>query len=121
MKKTINIAGKIVSLENPLIMGIINVTPDSFHKDSRYSPFEEDFLKKANEMVTNGADILDIGGYSTRPHAEEVSVKDLNVAANLLSQHIHNQQVTVSFFSLDSVNLKRYNSNDLLKIANGFK
>lgn len=76
MKKTINTAGKIVSLENPLIMGIMNITPDSFHKDSRYSPFEEDFLKKADEMVTNGADILDIGGYSTRPHAEEVSVKE---------------------------------------------
>ena len=76
MKKTINTAGKIVSLENPIIMGIMNITPDSFHKDSRYSPFEEDFLKKANEMVTNGADILDIGGYSTRPHAEEVSVKE---------------------------------------------
>jgi hypothetical protein len=52
---------------------------------------------------------------------EEVSVKDLDNAASLLSQHIHNQEVTVSFFSLDSVNLKRYNSNDLLKIANGFK
>ncbi len=76
MKKTINTAGKIVSLENPLIMGIMNITPDSFHKDSRYSPFEEDFLKKADEMVTNGSDILDIGGYSTRPHAEEVSVKE---------------------------------------------
>ncbi len=76
MKKTINTAGKIVSLENPIIMGIMNITPDSFHKDSRYSPFEEDFLKKANEMITNGADILDIGGYSTRPHAEEVSVKE---------------------------------------------
>jgi len=76
MKKTINIAGKIVSLENPLIMGIMNITPDSFHKDSRYSPFEEDFLKKADEMITNGADILDIGGYSTRPHAEEVSVNE---------------------------------------------
>ncbi len=76
MKKTINIAGKIVSLENPLIMGIMNITPDSFHKDSRYSPFEEDFLKKADEMIINGADILDIGGYSTRPHAEEVSVNE---------------------------------------------
>ena len=76
MKKTINIAGKIVSLENPLIMGIMNITPDSFHKDSRYSPFEEDFLKKADEMITNGADILDIGGYSTRPHAEEVSLNE---------------------------------------------
>lgn len=76
MKKTINIAGKIVSLENPLIMGIMNITPDSFHKDSRYSPFEEDFLKKADEMITNGADILDIGGYSTRPHAEEVSITE---------------------------------------------
>jgi hypothetical protein len=52
---------------------------------------------------------------------EEVTIKDLNTAGNLLSQHIHNQQVTVSFFSLDSVNLKRYNSGDLKRIVNDFR
>ena len=73
MKNTINIGGKLLSLEKPIIMGIMNVTPDSFHKDSRFNPTEEDFLKKANEMLENGAKILDIGGYSTRPGAENIS------------------------------------------------
>ena len=72
MKNTINIGGKLLSLEKPIIMGIMNVTPDSFHKDSRFNPTEEDFLKKANEMLENGAKILDIGGYSTRPGAENI-------------------------------------------------
>ncbi len=52
---------------------------------------------------------------------EEVSVNDLNSAADLLSQHLHNQQVTISFFSLDSANLKRYDSSDLLKSVDAFK
>ncbi len=102
MKKTINTAGKIVSLENPLIMGIMNITPDSFHKDSRYSPFEEDFLKKADEMVTNGADILDIGGYSTRPHAEEVSVKEelerVIPTIKILKKHYPNVIISIDTF-----------------------
>jgi hypothetical protein len=52
---------------------------------------------------------------------EEVSKTDLKIAADLLSQGIQNQQVTVSFFSLDSVNLKRYNSQDLKGIKDGFR
>lgn len=76
MKNTINIIGKLLNLEDPLIMGIINVTPDSFYKDSRYNPFQEDFLEKAGQMIANGADILDIGGYSTRPGAEEVNINE---------------------------------------------
>ncbi|MBK9510662.1 MAG: dihydropteroate synthase [Cytophagaceae bacterium] len=76
MKNTINIIGKLLNLEDPLIMGIINVTPDSFYKDSRYNPFQEDFLEKAGQMIANGAGILDIGGYSTRPGAEEVNINE---------------------------------------------
>lgn len=102
MKKTINIAGKIVSLEKPLIMGIINVTPDSFHKDSRYSPFEEDFLKKAYEIIREGADILDIGGYSTRPNAQEVSVKEelerVIPSIKILKKHYPNVIISIDTF-----------------------
>jgi dihydropteroate synthase len=73
MKDTINIGGKILDLQKPIIMGIMNITPDSFHKDSRFNPFDEDFLKKANEMLENGASIIDIGGYSSRPGAVDIS------------------------------------------------
>ncbi|MCP9767438.1 dihydropteroate synthase [Lacihabitans sp. LS3-19] len=54
-------------------MGILNITPDSFHKDSRFNPYEEGFLKKAKEMLDNGTSIIDIGGYSSRPGADEVT------------------------------------------------
>ncbi len=73
MKNTINVGGKLLGLKKPIIMGIMNITPDSFHKDSRYNPFDEDFLKKASEMLENGASIIDIGGYSTRPGAKDIS------------------------------------------------
>lgn len=73
MKDTINLGGKLLDLQKPIIMGIMNITPDSFHKDSRFNPFDEDFLKKASEMLQNGAAIIDIGGYSSRPGAVDIS------------------------------------------------
>src|SRR5690606_39598005 len=53
-------------------MGIVNVTPDSFFDGGRYSAVE-DALKQASKLLSEGADILDIGAYSSRPHAEYVS------------------------------------------------
>jgi dihydropteroate synthase len=76
MKNTININGKILSFDEPKIMGIINITPDSFYKDSRFNLGDESFLKKAEKMILEGADILDIGGYSSRPGATEISIPE---------------------------------------------
>ncbi len=53
-------------------MGILNVTPDSFYKDSRFNPNQEAFLKKAETMIKEGAGLLDVGGYSTRPGGSEI-------------------------------------------------
>lgn len=74
-KSTLNCHGKILSLDTPLVMGILNVTPDSFFAGSRLNSPEAAVLK-AETMLTEGADILDIGGYSTRPGAAEVSVAE---------------------------------------------
>ncbi len=57
-------------------MGILNVTPDSFYKGSRFNPNEEAFLKKAGTMIGEGAHLLDVGGYSTRPGAGEVTEEE---------------------------------------------
>lgn len=76
MKNTLNIGGKILSLNQPLIMGILNVTPDSFYKDSRFNPNQEAFLKKAETMIEEGVHLLDVGGYSTRPGGSEVSEEE---------------------------------------------
>ena len=75
MKKTLNIAGKLLDLSTPQVMGILNVTPDSFFSGSRVLQME-DAYKKADKMLSEGALILDIGGQSTRPGADAVSEEE---------------------------------------------
>lgn len=67
----LNIGGKLRLFERPAVMGIINVTPDSFYAGSRVN--EQDVCLRAADMLDAGADIIDLGGYSTRPGAPEVS------------------------------------------------
>lgn len=69
---TLNIKGNLYLLDEPKVMGIINITHDSFYSGSRKTTAKE-VLKQAEQMVNDGADILDIGGYSTRPGAEDIS------------------------------------------------
>lgn len=71
-KKTLNLGKKVISLQSPIVMGIINATPDSFYAGSRIS-VENDLLVKAEKMISDGVAIFDVGGFSTRPHAAEVS------------------------------------------------
>jgi len=75
IKKTLNIKGIPHRIEHPLIMGIINLTPDSFYSGSRITN-DKDLLRKVETMVSEGADIIDIGGYSSRPGAMDISVKE---------------------------------------------
>jgi dihydropteroate synthase len=72
MKKTINIGGKLVDLSTPKVMGILNVTPDSFYGGSRVQQLDEVY-RLADKMLSEGAVFLDVGGHSTRPNAEGVS------------------------------------------------
>ena len=74
-KTTLNCRGKLLSLDTPLVMGILNVTPDSFYPGSRLNSTEE-ALERARIMLSEGADILDIGGYSTRPGAADISSQE---------------------------------------------
>lgn len=73
--KTLNIRGELYSLQSPKVMGILNVTPDSFFAGSRAAA-EEDICRRTLMMKEHGADIIDIGGYSSRPGADEVSVEE---------------------------------------------
>lgn len=66
---TINCRGRLLVIDQPLVMGIINLTPDSFYSGSRFSQTEA-ILQKAGQMLAEGAAILDIGGQSTRPGSE---------------------------------------------------
>jgi len=74
-KRTLNLGGEIIDLTSPVVMGILNMTPDSFY-DGGFIKNEKELLKKAENMLTEGATFLDIGGVSTRPGSEMVSTKE---------------------------------------------
>jgi len=71
-KKMLNAGGELLDLSTPLVMGILNITPDSFFRGSRFGAYSEELLQRAGEMLESGAAILDVGGYSTRPGAEDI-------------------------------------------------
>jgi dihydropteroate synthase len=71
-KRTINFRGTLFDLSSPLVMGIVNITPDSFYIESRTTS-EAEILSKCELMVSEGVDIIDIGAYSSRPGAEDIS------------------------------------------------
>lgn len=69
---TINCNGSLIDLKSPKVMGILNVTPDSFYDGGTYSKLS-DVLKHVEHMLTNGATFIDVGAYSSRPNADDVS------------------------------------------------
>lgn len=75
MMHTLNLRGKLYSLCEPKIMGILNVTPDSFYAESRTSN-EEHIAARVQQLMDDGADMIDIGGYSSRPGADDVSPEE---------------------------------------------
>ncbi len=75
MVKTINIKGDLLDLSTPVVMGILNITPDSFYEGSRKQDIA-DILKRVEEIVVQGGTIVDIGAQSTRPSSEFLSSKE---------------------------------------------
>lgn len=72
---TLNIKGRLTSYDHPVVMGIVNVTPDSFFDGSR--AFDSDAVaRRVATLVAEGADMIDVGAYSSRPGAEEVSAAE---------------------------------------------
>lgn len=75
MKYTINVRGQLVDLSSPIVMGILNATPDSFYSGSRKQT-ETKIADRANQIIAEGGKIIDVGAFSTRPGAEVVSVEE---------------------------------------------
>ena len=73
--KTLNIHGRLVDLSRPTVMGVLNVTPDSFHDGGRFVK-EAEIVHQVETMLQEGATFIDIGGYSSRPGAEDISVQE---------------------------------------------
>ena len=106
MKKPlfINVNGRLMDLSEPQVMGILNVTPDSFYADSR-AQTEQIFVTRLHQMVKEGASMIDIGGYSTRPGAEVVNteeeMKRLRIGLELVRKHQPGIIVSVDTFRAD--------------------
>jgi len=74
-KNLLNLNGDLLDISSPKVMGILNITPDSFYSGSRYNDLKT-IIEKSKKMLEDGATILDIGGYSSRPGASTISVKE---------------------------------------------
>lgn len=72
---TINANGRLIDLSNPQVMGILNATPDSFYEGSRKQT-ERDIADRANQIVAEGGSMIDIGAFSTRPGAAQVTAEE---------------------------------------------
>ena len=75
IERTIRVNGQLMTLSTPKVMGILNVTPDSFYAGSRKET-TSDIAYRVEQIITEGADMIDIGAYSSRPNAEHVSTKE---------------------------------------------
>jgi dihydropteroate synthase len=73
--KTLNVRGRLIDLSSPKVMGILNVTPDSFFDGNRYTELSQ-AIKQAERMIAEGATFIDVGGYSSRPGAENISEEE---------------------------------------------
>src|SRR5471032_2873754 len=90
-KVTLNAGGKLIDLSSPKVMGIINITPDSFFAGSRKQGVDE-ALRLAGKMIGEGATFLDLGAYSSRPCAADISIQEetdrlLPVVEAIVSQY----------------------------------
>ena len=82
MDYTINVSGRLIELSHPQVMGILNVTPDSFYADSRKQT-EEEIAKRAEQILEEGAAMIDVGAFSTRPGAVMVSEEEESARLHL--------------------------------------
>ncbi len=101
---TINVNGHLLMLDRPMVMGILNITPDSFYSGSRKQT-EEDIRNRVEQLVSEGADLIDVGAYSSRPGADDVSVEEemarLRHGLGLLRKVASDAIVSVDTFRAD--------------------
>lgn len=101
MVKQIEVGTERISLERPVVMGILNVTPDSFYDGGRYTS-ESQIINRIHEIVEQGAGIIDVGAYSTRPGAafvdEQEELSRLSFAVELVRKYYPRVPVSVDTF-----------------------
>jgi len=104
LTKTINIKGELFDLTRPVVMGILNITPDSFYESSRKTETST-VLKRVEQILTEGASIVDIGAQSTRPKSEflsaEEEIKRLTPALDAINREFPDTIISVDTFYSD--------------------
>lgn len=104
LNRTINIKGELFSLDRPVVMGILNVTPDSFFAGSRKRT-EAEIAARIEEILAQGGDWIDIGGYSSRPDATPVTADEemrrLELGLEILIRDYPSVPVSVDTFRAD--------------------
>jgi dihydropteroate synthase len=100
---TLNCAGRLLSLSEPVVMGVLNITPDSFFAGSRLT--ETEILPRAEKMLADGAAILDVGGMSTRPGASVISVEEELQRVNPVLEQLQ-RHFPEAILSLDTVHAR---------------
>ena len=100
----INVKGRLLDLATPQVMGILNVTPDSFYSGSRMQT-EEDIAARARQILDEGASIIDIGAYSSRSNAEHISAEEemrrLRTGLEILNRNHPEAIISVDTFRAD--------------------
>ena len=100
---TLNCKGRLLVLDKPVVMGILNITPDSFYSGSRIK--HDEVLQKAGQMINEGATILDIGGQSTRPGSDRLST-DEELERVLPAIEAIKKEFPAAFLSIDTYQAK---------------
>jgi dihydropteroate synthase len=123
-KSSIRCNEKLFELHYPLVMGVINLTPDSFYKYSRYQT-EAEIISRIETMISEGADIIDIGAISTRPGAdilsEEIEKQRLFPVLKIINSHFKNLVISIDTFRSDvaKIAVNEYNAGIINDISGG--
>ncbi|WP_026896886.1 dihydropteroate synthase [Daejeonella oryzae] len=99
-KLTLNLRGSLLDLSSPKVMGILNITPDSFYDGGRNNN-ALNALKQTEKMLTEGADLIDVGAYSSRPNAEHISAETEQARLKPVIKELV-KEFPEAFFSIDT-------------------
>lgn len=122
--QTINIKGKLIDLATPLVMGIVNVTPDSFYKGSR-SQSEKEIIERVQQIIDEGGTIIDMGGQSTRPTSTLLTAKEelerIEPALVLVQKEFPNATISIDTFYAEvaKIAVEKYGVSMINDISGG--
>lgn len=121
--KHLKVRDKLIDLNSPKIMGIVNVTPDSFHIDSRVT--KKNVIQDVEKMILDGASIIDIGGLSTRPGSELITTEEelkrtKNIVGNI-KKYFPETLVSVDSFRHEVVKQAADEGVDIVNDISGFQ